>query len=64
MPESESLNMNRKTRISMTKKKLGLLRNMRDEGNLIQKIARVMVISVILTYTWLARLQDIEIGNV
>ena len=56
--------MNRKTRISMTKEKLGLIRNMRDEGNLIQKIARVMVISVIVMYTWLARLQDIEIGNV
>ena len=54
MPESESLNMNRKTGISMNKEKLDLIRNMRNEGDSIQKIARVMDMSVSVTHKWLA----------
>ena len=58
-----SSNMNRKARVSITKEKLDLMRNMRDEGDSIQKIARVMDLSVSIIYKWLARLHEVDIGN-
>jgi len=63
LPEINDCTANRKKRTPISRQKVDMIKIMRYEGDSVQKIARVLQLSIPVIYKWISVLQDCEIGN-